>query len=121
MVTHKVRVVNRNIYISNRYVVAQGISSDQIELELDDEWTGRRVFVVLGSGYDSLVNEYTGEPITFPEILIATPGAKIPISIVGFLPRSEENPKTSRIVTAKSDKMFETVESGDIPKAVSGQ
>ena len=47
---HLVRVRCRNILISDRYIVANNINTDTIELDLDDEWSGFTPVVVLGTG-----------------------------------------------------------------------
>jgi len=113
VITHTVRVVNREIRISNRKLIANNQNSDFIKLVLDDEWDGKTVLIVLGTGYDSLVCEYEGDPVPFPDTLLESTGS-IPISIVGYsAPDSGEN---SRIITAKSDKDFEVQESGELPR-----
>lgn len=112
MNVHTIRVCNRQILFSDRKIVANGQNSDYITLKLDDEWEGRRVLIVLGSGYDSLVCEYKGDPVPFPNALLQTPG-NVPVSIVGYF--TAEDGTESRIVTAQSEKSFEIIESGALP------
>ena len=107
---HLVRVRCRNILISDRYIVANNINTDTIELDLDDEWRGFTPVVVLGTGESAFMQEYSGTPILFPEELLKTTG-EIPITIVGY---SEED-DDELLVTAKSRKSFFVIESGFVP------
>lgn len=105
---HLIRVRCRNILISDRYIVANNINTDTIELDLDDEWRGFTPVVVLGTGESAFMQEYSGTPILFPEELLKTTG-EIPITIVGY---SEDD---ELLVTAKSRKSFFVIESGFVP------
>lgn len=113
MITHTVRVIDREILISNPKIIANCENSDLIELDLDDEWDGRNILIVLGTGYDSLVCEYDGDPVIFPNKLL-TESQTVPISIVGYLDASNTT-ENSRIITAETDKKFEVVNSGSLP------
>lgn len=106
---HLVRVRCRNILISDRYIVANNINTDTIELDLDDEWRGFTPVVVLGTGESAFMQEYSGTPILFPEELLKTTG-EIPITIVGYGEDADE-----LLVTAKSRKSFFVKESGFVP------
>ena len=117
---HLVRVRCRNILISDRYIVANNINTDTIELDLDDEWSGFTPVVVLGTGESAVLQEYSGTPILFPEELLKTTG-EVPITIVGY---RKEIPTTivdyrehadELLVTAKSRKSFFVIESGFVP------
>lgn len=107
---HLIRVRRRNILISDRYIVANNINTDTIELDLDDEWRGFTPVVVLGTGESAVLQEYSGTPILFPGELLKTTG-ELPITIVGY---SEED-DDELLVTAKSRKSFFVIESGFVP------
>ena len=107
---HLIRVRHRNILISDRYIVANNINTDTIELDLDDEWRGFTPVVVLGTGESAVLQEYSGTPILFPGELLKTTG-EIPITIVGY---SEDN--DDLLVRAKSKKSFFVIESGFVPE-----
>lgn len=106
---HLVRVRCRDILISDRYIVANNINTDTIELDLDDEWRGFTPVVVLGTGESAFMQEYSGTPILFPKELLKTTG-ELPITIVGYRENVDKI-----LVTAKSRKSFLVVESGFVP------
>lgn len=106
---HLVRVRCRNILISDRYIVANNINTDTIELDLDDEWRGFTPVVVLGTGESAFMQEYSGTPILFPGELLKTTG-ELPITIVGYREDVDE-----LLITAKSRKNFFVIESGFVP------
>lgn len=106
---HLVRVRCRNILISDRYIVANNINTDTIELDLDDEWRGFTPVVVLGTGESAVLQEYSGTPILFPGELLKTTG-ELPITIVGYREDVDD-----LLITAKSRKNFFVIESGFIP------
>lgn len=106
---HLVRVRCRNILISDRYIVANNINTDTIELDLDDEWRGFTPVVVLGTGESAFLQEYSGTPILFPGELLKTTG-ELPITIVGYREDVDD-----LLITAKSRKNFFVIESGFIP------
>lgn len=106
---HLIRVRCRNILISDRYIVANNINTDTIELDLDDEWRGFTPVVVLGTGESAFMQEYSGTPILFPEELLKTTG-EIPVTIVGYGEDANE-----LLVTAKTRKSFFVIESGFVP------
>lgn len=106
---HLVRVRCRNILISDRYIVANNINTDTIELDLDDEWRGFTPVVVLGTGESAFLQEYSGTPILFPGELLKTTG-ELPITIVGYRDDVDD-----LLITAKSRKNFFVIESGFVP------
>lgn len=106
---HLVRVRCRNILISDRYIVANNINTDTIELDLDDEWRGFTPVVVLGTGESAFLQEYSGTPILFPGELLKTTG-ELPITIVGYREDVDD-----LLITAKSRKNFFVIESGFVP------
>lgn len=106
---HLVRVRCRNILISDRYIVANNINTDTIELDLDDEWSGFTPVVVLGTGESAFLQEYSGTPILFPGELLKTTG-ELPITIVGYREDVDD-----LLITAKSRKNFFVIESGFVP------
>lgn len=106
---HLVRVRCRNILISDRYIVANNINTDTIELDLDDEWRGFTPVVVLGTGESAFLKEYSGTPILFPGELLKTTG-ELPITIVGYREDVDD-----LLITAKSRKNFFVIESGFVP------
>lgn len=106
---HLVRVRCRNILISDRYIVANNINTDTIELDLDDEWRGFTPVVVLGTGESAFLQEYSGTPILFPGELLKTTG-ELPITIVGYRKNGDK-----LLITAKSRKNFFVIESGFVP------
>lgn len=104
---HVVTVRNRCVSVDQPLIVAGGRGSDLVVLDLDDEWQGFSVSVVLGSGESAQVAEWDGDPMSLPEELVSEAGW-LPISIVGEL-------DGALIVTRRADRVLRVVEGGEVP------
>lgn len=104
MVEHVLSVRKRRIKIHPPYAVAGGKSSDSLVLDLDPEWDGLPVRVVLGEGEEAVEADWDGEPMVLPDGTLAEPGW-LPVTVVG-------EADGSRIVTEAAPHAFRVVEGG---------
>ena len=104
MVEHVLTVRKRRIKIHPPYAVAGGKSSDSLVLDLDPEWDGLSVRVVLGEGDGAVEADWDGEPMVLPDGPLAEPGW-LPMTVVG-------EADGSKIVTEAAPHAFRVVEGG---------
>ena len=104
MVEHVLSVRKRRIKIHPSYAVAGGKSSDSLVLDLDQEWDGMSVRVVLGEGDGAVEADWDGEPMVLPDDTLAEPGW-LPMTVVG-------EADGSKIVTEAAPHAFRVVEGG---------
>lgn len=104
MTTHVLMVRNRQITTCEPTIVANGIGADLIELDLDGEWDGLKVVVVLGECSNPVKVSWEGDPITIPSQLTDQPGW-LPVSVVGY-----EGER--RVTTAEAPRMLCVIPSG---------
>ena len=103
---HTLAVRNHRITCDSPVLVQNGMGHDAIALDLDAEWDGLSVRLVLGpcgSAYDVL---YEGEPVVVPAATLAEAGW-LPVSVVGY---GEDG--TVRVTTERCDHLLRVVESG---------
>lgn len=103
---HTLVVRNHRISCCNPVLVQHGMCHDALSLDLDAEWEGLSVRLVLGpcgSAYDVL---YEGEPVVVPAATLAEPGW-LPVSVVGY-----GGDGTVRVTTERCDHLLRVVESG---------
>lgn len=113
MTIHTIKVRNRRISTDNRMFAANGVASDYLSLDLDGDWDGLTVSVILGEGSEQLVAEWEGDPLEFPSEL-AKPGW-VPVSIVGMAPDGGE-----RMTTFRCDRLLQVAESGGTGEVMIG-
>lgn len=106
MANHVIKVVDRRITVDDRLIIANGINTDTITLELDSEWGGMRVYVILGTGKTMFRTEWRYIPLTIPAELLKRPGY-IPVSVIGV---SSEK----RLTTRGAYKALRVVASGTV-------
>lgn len=106
MKNHKITVRDRSISVDDKRIVANNINIDTITLDLDEEWSGYTVYIVLGSGKNVYRAKWGYLPLTFPKPLMGKPGF-IPVSIVGVS-------GSRRITTKRATNAFRVIPSGQI-------
>lgn len=107
-VKHVMKVRKRVVESLNRSVIANGINSDEIVLDLDNEWDGLNLTIFLGLGDTLLRTEYkTDTPCYIPAQLTKNPGDRISFSLVG-----ENEDKSTRLVTSRCNFAFNVLPSG---------
>lgn len=107
-VKHVIKVRKRVVESLNRSIIANGVNSDEIVLDLDDEWNDLNLTVYLGLGDTLLKTGYkTDVPCYIPSSLITNPGDRISFSLVG-----ENDDQTIRLVTSRCAFAFEVIPSG---------
>lgn len=107
-IQHRMRVRKRRIESLDPAVIANGINSDEIVLDLDDEWDGLSLTIFLGLGDTLLQAKYDPEkPCYIPSALIKNPGDRISFSLIG-----ENKEKTVRLVTGRCAQAFRVAASG---------
>lgn len=80
---HVIRVTDRKISVDGSHVVANGIGSDTITLELDSQWDDLTAVVYVGDPCSALRVQWEGEPIAIPAQKMDHPGW-LPVSVVGY-------------------------------------
>lgn len=107
MTLHTITVRDRRISTDSRLIAQGGVGSDHLALDLDADWEGLTVNVVLGSGSDAMAAEWDGEPMEFPAELAQETGW-VPVSIVGMAPDGGV-----RMTTFKCDRLLQVAEGGE--------
>ena len=74
MKNHKITVRDRSISVDDKRIVANSINIDTITLDLDEEWSGYTVYIVLGSGKNVYRAKWGYLPLTFPKPLMGETG-----------------------------------------------
>lgn len=109
---HTLSVRHHHITCDSPVLVQHGMGHDAIALDLDAEWDGLAVRLVLGpcgSAYDVL---YEGAPVVVPAATLAEAGW-LPVSVVGY---GEDG--TVRVTTERCDHLLRVVESGCVDGSV---
>ena len=107
MTLHTITVRDRRISIDNRLIASGGVGSDYLSLDLDADWDGLSVSVILGEGADAQSAEWDGEPMEFPADFAQAPGW-VPVSVVGMAPDGGV-----RMTTFRCDRLLQVAEGGD--------
>lgn len=109
MKTHKVLVRNRSLSCDSKTIPQGSHGQDEIVLDLDDEWNGLTVYVVIRRERDKLVLNYTEEsqtgPVTLPDELLDELGP-ISVALVGL------GTDRSKITTFSAPQLFRVVTAG---------
>lgn len=109
MKTHKVKVRERQLSCDSKLIPQGSHGQDAIELDLDDEWDGLTVYMVIKRGEDKRVLDYTAESqtgvVTLPDDILDKLGP-ISVALVGL--GSDE----SKITTFYSPQLFRVVSAG---------
>lgn len=74
MKNHVIKVRDRFVTTTDVYIVLGNVSTDTIELDLDEEWEGFSVEVVLVKGKHSYRSKWSMIPMSLPPALAMTPG-----------------------------------------------
>ena len=109
---HTICVRHHHITCDSPVLVQHGMGHDAIALDLDAEWDGLSVRLVLGpcgSAYDVL---YEGQPVVIPAATLAEAGW-LPVSVVGYGADG-----TVRVTTERCDHLLRVVESGCVDGSV---
>ena len=105
---HTLTVRGHEIRCCDPVVVANGIGHDALQLDLDAEWDGLSLRVVLGSGDGAAERLWDGEPWVVPASLLAEPDW-LPVSVVGY-----DGDGTVRVTTERCDHLLKVVASGQV-------
>ena len=109
MKTHKVIVRDRSLSCSPKTIPQGSHGQDEIVLDLDDDWDGLNVYIVIQRGEDKRVLDYTEEsktgPVTFPDDILDELGP-ISVALVGL------GVDRSKITTFSAPQLFRVVAAG---------
>ena len=106
--THTLVVRDHRVSCCDATMVQHGMGHDAIMLDLDAEWDGLSLRVVLGSGDGAAERLWDGGPWEVPASLLAETGW-LPVSVVGY---GEDG--TVRVVTERCDHLLKVVASGQV-------
>ena len=106
--THTLVVRDHRVSCCDATMVQHGMGHDAIALDLDAEWDGLSLRVVLGSGDGAAERLWDGGPWEVPASLLAEVGW-LPVSVVGY---GEDG--TVRVVTERCDHLMKVVASGQV-------
>lgn len=107
MHVHTLVVRDHEIKCCDPIIVENSMGHDAIQLDLDSEWDGLDVNVVLvGPDYAPYDVIWDGEPVTVPAALVDEP-RWLPVGVVGY----GDGGKV-RVLTARADKLLKVVPSG---------
>lgn len=109
---HTLCVRHHHITCDSPVLVQHGMGHDAIALDLDAEWDGLSVRLVLGPCADATDLLYEGEPVTVPAATLAEAGW-LPVSVVGY-----GGDGTVRVTTERCDHLLRVVESGCVDGSV---
>ena len=106
--THTLVVRDHRISCCDPVIVQHEMGHDAIALDLDAEWDGLSLRVVLGSGDGAAERLWDGEPWVVPAALLAETGW-LPVSVVGY-----DGDGTVRVTTERCDHLLKVVASGQV-------
>ena len=109
---HTLRVDMHRISVDDPVIVAGGMGHDAIDLDLDAEWDGLTVTIVVGecdAAYDAV---WQGEPWVLPAASLFEAGW-LPVTVVG-----RDASGTVRVVTERCDRLLRVVASGCVDGSV---
>ena len=109
---HTLVVRDHRISCCDREMVQHGMGHDAISLDLDAEWDGLTITVVVGecdAAYDAV---WQGEPWVLPAASLFEAGW-LPVTVVG-----RDDSGTVRIVTERCDRLLRVVASGCVDGSV---
>ena len=109
---HTLVVRDHRISCCDREMVQHGMGHDAISLDLDAEWDGLTVTIVVGecdAAYDAV---WQGEPWVLPAASLFEAGW-LPVTVVG-----RDDSGTVRVVTERCDRLLRVVASGCVDGSV---
>ena len=109
---HTLVVRDHRISCCDREMVQHGMGHDAIQLDLDAEWDGLTVTIVVGgcdAAYDAV---WQGEPWVLPAASLFEAGW-LPVTVVG-----RDDAGTVRVVTERCDRLLRVVASGCVDGSV---
>lgn len=109
---HTLVVRDHRISCCDRDMVQHGMGHDAISLDLDAEWDGLTITVVIGecdAAYDAV---WQGEPWVLPAVALFEAGW-LPVTVVG-----RDDSGTVRVVTERCDHLLRVVASGCVDGSV---
>lgn len=109
---HMLVVRNHRISCCDPVLVQHGMGHDAIQLDLDAEWDGLTITIVVGgcdAAYDAV---WQGEPWVLPAASLFEAGW-LPVTVVG-----RDDSGTVRIVTERCDRLLRVVASGCVDGSV---
>lgn len=84
MISHVIRVRKQRVTVDDPRLIRGCKGSDEILLDLDDEWTGLdHILVSIGTGDDRREALWDGEPMTLD---VDFPAGYLPVSVSGSSP-----------------------------------
>ena len=103
---HVIAVRERRVTVDYPTIIQHNVNADTIELDLDGEWDGMSVVLVLGPCGGATELAWHGEPLTLPSALAEDTGG-IDVSVVGY----SADGKT-RLVTVAAPSLLNVIKSG---------
>ena len=103
---HVIAVRDRRVTVDYPTIIQNNVNTDTIELDLDGEWDGMSVVLVLGPCGGATELAWHGEPLTLPSALAEDTGG-IDVSVVGYSSDGE-----TRLVTVAAPSLLNVIKSG---------
>ena len=103
---HVIAVRERRVTVDYPTIIQNNVNTDTIELDLDGEWDGMSVVLVLGPCGGATELAWHGEPLTLPSALAEDTGG-IDVSVVGYSADGE-----TRLVTVAAPSLLNVIKSG---------
>ena len=103
---HVIAVRERRVTVDYPTIIQNNVNTDTIELDLDGEWDGMSVVLVLGPCGGATELAWHGEPLTLPSALAEDTGG-IDVSVVGYSSDGE-----TRLVTVAAPSLLNVIKSG---------
>ena len=103
---HVITVRERRVTVDYPTIIQHNVNTDTIELDLDGEWDGMSVVLVLGPCGEATELAWHGEPLTLPSALAEDTGG-IDVSVVGYSADGE-----TRLVTVAAPSLLDVIKSG---------
>ena len=103
---HVISVRERRVTVDYPTIIQHNVNTDTIELDLDGEWDGMSVVLVLGPCGGATELAWHGEPLTLPSALAEDTGG-IDVSVVGYSADGE-----TRLVTVAAPSLLNVIKSG---------
>lgn len=107
-VNHTITVSGRRISVDDKTLIQNNVRTDTISLDLDGEWDGINVAIVIGNSSGKVELSWSGSPLVIPAQIAAVIGA-IDVSVVGY---SADG--LTRLVTVYAPGAMTVIRSGDI-------
>lgn len=109
---HTLVVRDHRISCCDTEMVQHGMGHDAISLDLDAEWDGLTITVVVGECHAAYDAVWQGEPWVLPAVSLFEAGW-LPVTVVG-----RDDSGTVRVVTERCDRLLRVVASGCVDGSV---